>query len=316
MRKVQSYGWLLLLAVCSPWAQAQSYPAKPIRLYTGATGGGPDFIARVVAGEVGAALGQPIVVENRSGNLGVTAVAKAAPDGYTLGVAGGSTWVQPLLEPQPYDVLRDLAPISILTRSPYILVVTSSLPAKSVQELVKLAKSRPGTLNMSSSVGGGGTRIAGDLFRSLAGLDIVRIAYKGGSQESADLVAGQVHLTFGSGPGVSPLVKAGKLRALATTGARRSSLFPELPTVGEAVPGYVAEALLTFWAPAKTPDAIVGRLNQETVRALAKPEVSTKLLNTGQEPAGSTPEQLAEVVRSEITRVTKLIKDLDIKAEN
>ena len=306
---------LLLVAVFGTGSvNAQSYPTKPIRIQTSGVGGVADVVSRIVAAELSVPLGQPFVVENRpAGPVLATGVAKAAPDGYTLLVWGTAMWITPLLTEAPYDPIRDFAPIATVGRSPYVLAVHPSLPVKTVTELIKLAKAKPGELNYSSSTNGSSSHIAGELLKSLANVDIVRVAYKAQSQETADLLSGQVQMTITSGASVASVIKAGKLRALATVGSQRSTLFPDLSTVAETVPGCVSESQLAFFAPAKTPDAIVKRLNQETLRSIEKPEVRERMLKSGLEPAGGTPEHLTDSIKSEMARIGKMIKEGVIK---
>jgi tripartite-type tricarboxylate transporter receptor subunit TctC len=318
MRVLQGHGLLLLLLVAGFGADrsyAQSYPTKVVRIQTAGVGSGSDFVARLMANELSAFLGQPVVVENRSGG-GVplfTGVAKAAPDGYTLMVTGGALWTTPLLGQAPYDAARDFASITMLIASPNVLIVHTSLPVRSVADLIKLAKVRPGELNYSTGATGSSSHIAGELFKSLAKTDIVRIGYKEQAQQTVDAVSGQVQMTFGQGASYTAQIKAGKLRAIAVGGSRRSVLYPALPTVAETLPGFVSEQVQAFFAPVKTPDTIIRRLNQETLRALEKPEVRAQMLSNGQEASGGTPEQLTDYVRSDMARVGKMIKDGSIK---
>jgi tripartite-type tricarboxylate transporter receptor subunit TctC len=315
MKLSQSH--LLLLSIAAGFgangSHAQSYPTKPIRILAAGAGSGGDFLARLVAAEISGPLGQPAVVENRTGGaILFIGAAKAAPDGYTLLVSGGALWTAPLLGEAPYDAVRDFAPIAALTSSPNLLIVHPSLPA-SVAGLIKLAKAKPGELNYASGATGTASHMAGELFKSLTGTDIVRIPYKDQAQQTVDSLSGQVMMTFGQGTSWIPLIKSGKLRALASTGSRRSLLYPDLPTVAETVPGFASEQAFGLFAPGKTPEAIIRRLNQETVRALEKPEARTQMLGNGQEPAGGLPEQLAEYMRMDMARIGKLIKDLGSK---
>ena len=314
MNAVQAGLALLLFAGCHGAAQAQSYPARPVRILTAGAGTGPDSMSRMVAAEFSPALGQQVVVENRAAGFPLGyAVASAAPDGYTLLIWGGVFWQSTLFEQAPYDVVRDFAAIANLSRSPNVLVVNPAVPAKTVAELIKLAAARPGELNYSSGATGSASNIAVEQFKAMTHTNIVRISYKAGAQEVADLLSGQVQMTVGSIATWAPQIKSGKLRALATAGARRSLLFPDLPTVNDALPGYVSEQVLGFFAPARTPEAVVRRLNQEAGRMLDKPEVRERLLNTAQEPVGGTPEQLLDLVKADLAKVGKLIQDGVIK---
>jgi len=292
---------------------AQTYPTKPIRILTAGAGGSSDTVARVLAGEISGPLGQSVVVENLPTTVTGPSVAKAPPDGYTLLVTGPTLWVGQLLGPVPYDVVRDFAPITALTRQPAILALNPSVPARSVAELIQLAKAKPGELNYASGGTGSISHVAAELFNSLAGVNIVRIAYKAQSAEIADLLSGRVQLTFGNGPTMGPLGTAGKVRPIASSGSVRSVLYPDLPLISETLPGYVAEQLLGFMARSGTPDAIVKRLNQESVRAFTKPEVKERLLKGGLESLAGTPEQFSAAIKAEMAVVSRLVKEGAIK---
>ena len=319
MRTAQGYGLLLLLLVSgfgAGWSHGQGYPTKAIRIQTTGAGGGADLAARLVAPEMSASFGQPVVIENHPNTATLApGVAKAAPDGHTLLIWGGALWLAPLFEQAPYDPVRDFAPITTLTRSPAILVVHPSLPVKSVKELIALAKARPGELNYSAGPTGSSSQIAGELLKSMANVNFVVVIYKGGSQVTTDLLSGQVQMTIGQAASMAPEVKAGRLRVLATAGPRRSSLFPDLPTVAETLPGFVSESLFGAFAPVKTPEAVVRRLNQEIVRVLSLPEIKEKFLNAGKEVIPSSPEQFAATIRSEMAKMGKVIKDAGLRGE-
>ncbi len=298
-------------------AQAQSYPNHPIRIVTGGVGGGADFAARLIAQGLTASLGQQVVVDNRpNGVIPGEIVSKAAPDGYTLLVAGSSLWLGPLLRQAPYDTVRDFLPITLATASPTILVVHPALPAHSLKELIALAKARPGQLNYASAATGSSTHLAMELFKSMAGVNIVRVPYKGGAQAISDLIGGQVQLTFATGGEASPHIKSGKLRALAITTTQPSALVPGVPPMTAAgVPGYECITMLGAFAPAATPSAIIVRLNQEIVRFLGSPDYKERLFRTGVEAVGSTPEEFGIKIKSEIARMGKVIKDAGIREE-
>lgn len=319
MRTLKGYGLLLALLGSSLGAgglQAQSYPAKPVRMLTGSIGSGSDLVARLVATELSALLGQQVIVDSRpSGPALTVAAAKSAPDGYTLMVNATNLWISPLFGEVPYDTFRDFTPIITLARVPSLLVVHPSLPVKSVPELIKLARSQPGQLNMATGPNGGSQHIAGELLRSLAKVDIVRILYNNQSPATADTLSGQVQLTFGPTGTWAGHIKAGKVRALATTSLKRTIQNPELPTIAETLPGYVAEGLNGLFAPARTPDTVIRRVNQETARVLDRPDIRERLLNIGQESVGGSAELLADTIKSDVARVSKLIKDAGIKPE-
>jgi tripartite-type tricarboxylate transporter receptor subunit TctC len=299
-------------------ACAQSYPSKPIRIVTGAPGSTAEFAARVTAQGLASALGQSVVVDPRAvggGTIFGEVVAKATPDGYTLMVIGSTLWVGPLLRKAPYDPIRDFAPVSILCDSPNILVVHPSLPVTTVKELIDLAKAKPGALNYSTSGIGASPHMAAELFKAMTGVNIVHIPFKGAGASIIGLIGAQVQLSFASAASVTPHISAGRLRAIAVTGAKPFALFPDLPTVAATVPGYEAGGAIGFFAPSRTPAAIVARLNREAVKVLGEPDVKQKFLNIGAEAVGSSSEQLAANLKSETAKWGKVIKDAGIRME-
>jgi tripartite-type tricarboxylate transporter receptor subunit TctC len=302
-------------------AFGQEYPSRPVRLVVPFAAGGPnDIIARLVGGRLSEALGQPIVVENRpgaGGNIGTDFVAKAAPDGYTLLSAGpGSLIINPLLGSVPYDTARDFAPVSLMASAPNVLVVHPSLPAKSVKELIELARARPRHLNYASGGPGSTPHLSGALFAVMAGIDIVHVPYKGTGPASADLLGGQVQMAFFGIPPLLPHIRSGKLRALAVTGKRRSPELPEVPTVHEAaLPGYEVSPWYGLLAPAGTSRAIITRLNAEVARVVRSAEMREKLASQGAEPGGGTPEDYAAAIRADTATWARVIKDAGIRGE-
>jgi tripartite-type tricarboxylate transporter receptor subunit TctC len=306
-----------LLIAGAGMAHGQSFPVKPIRIVTAEAAGASDVAARIVAQGVAGPLGQNVIVENRgSGVIPGEVVARALPDGYTLLLFGNAFWTGPLLQKTPYDPVRDFAPITSIVRTPSVLVVVPSLPVKSVKELVALAKAKPGTLNYGSAATGTANHLAAELFKSLAEVDIVRIPYKGSGQALNALTANEVQLMFSSSGSVAPFVQSGKLRALAVTSAKPSALLPNLVTVADAgLPGYESVSTYAMFAPASTPGPIIARLNQEIVRAIDRAEVRERFLKVGVETAGSTPEQLALTMKSEVMRIARLIKSAGIAAD-
>ena len=295
---------------------AQDYPNKPIRIVTSEAGGGNDVQARLIAQGLSAALGEQVIVENRpSGVIPGEVVSKAAPNGYTLLLYNNTLWIGPLLQNTPYDMARDFAPITSVTRVPNVLVVNSTLPVKSVAELVALAKAKPGELNYGSSGTGGSNHLAAELFRFMAGVNIVRINYKGAGPALTALLAGELQLMFPTAGAVTPHFKAGRVRALAVTSAEPTALFPGVPTVAAVLPGYESISIYGVFAPAKTPRTIIDKLNQEIVRFLNRSEVKEKFFTAGMEAVGSSPEQFAATVKSEMTRMGKVIKDAGIRTE-
>ncbi len=309
---------IALTLACAAAAQAQNYPSRPVRIETGGPGSNGDFASRVLGQVVSPALGQPVVVENRTSGiiLGDT-VAKAAPDGYTLLVTGSSFWLAPFLEKNvSWDPVRDFVPISLMASSPNLIVVHPSVPVKSVKELVALAKRRPGALNYASGSTGSAPHLAAELFNKMAQVNIVRINYKGAGAAMNDLIGGQVQVMFPNGSAAAAYLKSGRLRALAVTSDHPSPLFPGLPTVASAgLPGFQSEVLNGMFAPAKTPQAVITRLTQEFNRALVRPEVKEKFFNAGMEVIAGSADQLQTAVKNELNVWGKLIKDQGIRNE-
>ena len=296
-------------------ASAQEYPSRPIRIYTAPAGGSSDFAARILAQGMGESLRQPIVVDNRAGPIAQEAVFRAPADGYHVLLSSESVWIRGLMEKVPYEIVRDFAPIGQIARAPYVVAVHPSLPVKSVKDLIGLAKAHPGALNYGTAAIGSGTHLAGALFVSLAGVNIVQVGYKGVPQSLSALMAGEVQLMFANPSMVAPHVKTGKLRALGVTTREPTVLAPGLPPVAAAVPGYEAVSLQGLHAPGKTPSAIVGRLHQEMMRVLELPGVKEKFLSGGWQTAPSSPEQFAAFIRDDIARWSKVIKAAGIKAQ-
>ena len=294
----------------------QNFPIKPIRIITGAAGGGSDFTARVAAQGLTGGLGQPVVVENRTVLLATEAVAKATPDGYTLVVNGNSLWILPMMQKTGYDAAKDFSPISQLVREYTVLAVQASLPVKSVSELIALAKSRKGQLNYSTGAIGALSHLGVELFKSMAGIDVVHIPYKGGTNQTAALLAGEVQLTIADANWVIPQAKAGKIRALAVTSAEPTPLVPGLPTVAASgLPGFEATSTTGIWAPAKTPAAAIKRMSQEIMRHYNQQEIKERYAVSGVEAVGNSPEQFAAFIKADTVRWSKVIKDAGIKME-
>ena len=295
----------------------QDYPNRPIRIVTSEVGGGNDVQARLIAQGISGPLGQQVVVENRpSGVIPGEVVSKAPPNGYTLLLYNNTLWIGPLMQNTPYEVVRDFSPVTAVASAPNILVVNSSLPVKSVAELVALAKARPGELNYSSSGSGASNHLAGELFKVMAGVNIVRITYKGAAPALNDLIAGQVQLMFPTAGAATPPVKSGRVKALAVTSAEPSALAPGLPTVAaSALPGYESISIYGIFAPAQTPRTIIHKLNEEIVRVLNRTDVKEKFFNIGMETIGGSPEQLAMTVKFEMARMGKVIKNAGIRNE-
>ena len=303
----------ITLVICP--AYAQNWPLKPVRIITAEPGTGNDLIARLIVPYLSNAFGQQFIVDNR-GLVAVDMVAKAAPDGYTLLSYGPPLWLTPLLRQVSYDPLRDLAPITLAGSSPNILAIHPSVPAKSVSELLLLAKQRPGELNYSSSSTGSSPHLAAELFKTMAGINIVRVPYKGSSQALVGLVGGQVHLMFPNAGTVAPHLKSTRVRALAVTTSAPSALVPGLPTLSASgVTGYESASQFALFAPAGTPSAIIERLNREMIAALRKPDVTERLFGSGVEVTTGTPTELAVTMKSEMAKWGKLIKEAGIREE-
>ena len=306
-----------LLAV----AQTPGYPVKPVRIISGfPPGSGADITARVIGQKLGEIYGQQILVDNRLGagsNIAAELAAKAAPDGYTVFIGTVANTINATLYAKlPFDFVRDFAPVALTTSAPNILVVHPSVPAHSVAELIKLAKARPGQLNYGSAGTGTAPHLSAEMFRSMAGISLVHIPYKGSPLAVTDLIGGQVALMFSPASSVLAQVKSGRLRALAVTTAARLPTLPELPTVAESgLPGYETVTWFGFVVPAATPRDIVGRLNADTVKVLAQPEVRQQFATQGIDVLGGTPEQFAAYIRNEIVKWARVIKESGARAE-
>jgi tripartite-type tricarboxylate transporter receptor subunit TctC len=293
---------------------AQNYPEKPIRFLSPGPGGTADFTIRLTGPLVSARVGQPVVVENRVQLIAAESVAKAPPDGYTLLIVGGTVWQAMLMQKLNYDPSRDLAPVMLTTSAPNILVVHPSLPVKNVKELIALARRKPGELNYGSGGTGSSLHLAAELFKAMGGLNIVRVDYKGSAPALTALVSGEVQMVFATS-GTAAFLKAGKLRALAVTGAKPSVLHPELPTVASTLPGYESSSLVAMFAPHNTPAVIVSRLNQEFTQVLNRPDVKDKLQGLDLEVAASSPQELTETIKSDLARMAQVVKAAGVRAE-
>ena len=309
----------MLAALLAPLAAAQQYPSKAIRIIASqAPGGGIDTVCRIVAPRLSEAVGQTVIVDNRAGANGSVAAeitAKSPPDGYTLmlGAVGNLATNVLFYKKLGYDPLRDLTPVTSAVISVNVLVVHPSVPAHSVKELIAIARKKPNQLAYGSSGTGGTGHMAGALFQRLAKIQILHVPYKGSGPAMVDLVAGQTQLGFASQPSVAGFIRDNKLRALAVTTARRSKLFPELPTLAEAgVPGYESHAWYGFVVPTKTPQHIVARLNQEIGRALQQPEVGHALAAQGLEAWTMSPEEFGKYIRSEWEKWSRVIREAGI----
>jgi tripartite-type tricarboxylate transporter receptor subunit TctC len=316
--------WLLRLALAAlllPAAgHAQSYPEKPIRLLLPyETGAFPDIVARLVGGKIGDAMGQRVLVENRvgaSGSVGTLAVVKSPADGYTLLAVINNHATNPyLFKSLPYDRFSDLAPISLMVRGPLVLAVNPKLGVTTLQEFVKLAKSKPGALNFATAGAGSPGRLLMEALKIDAGIDVTMVPYKGTAIALGELVGGQVDAIFAAVPSVNTHYKAGRVRALAITSESRTAIIPGVPTVSETLPGLTGEAWMGLLAPAKTSPAIIDRLNAEVAKALALPEVKSRLAELGMDTVGGTPAQFDQYLRAESERWGRVIRTQKIEVE-
>ena len=298
-------------------AQAQPYPTKPIRIITSGVGGAGDVASRLIAQGIAPALGQQVIVDNRaSGPIPVDVTLKSPADGYTLMLYGSTVWLGPDLRANAPDPLREFAAISLVATAPNILVVHPSLPVKNVKEFIALAKAKPGALNYATTGIGSSPHLAAELFQALAGVQFVRISYKGAGAALTDLIGGQVQLTFATASSVTPHLKSGRLRALGVSSARPSVLLPGLTTIAAAgLPGYESSSLQGVFAPAGVPAPILQKLGQEIVRYLHTSDAKEKFLAVGVETVGSTPEQFTAAMKAEMARMGKVIRDAGIRED-
>jgi tripartite-type tricarboxylate transporter receptor subunit TctC len=322
MKKILYCCGALLLAVIAQISAAQTYPAKPIRIVVHFPPGGPtDLVARAVGQKLNEAWGHQVIIDNRPGAggiLGVDLVVRAAPDGYTLLLGtGGSMSIAPAIGLKaPYNVFSDLAPISLVVINPQLLVLHPSLPVSSVKELIRFAKLKPGQINYASVGPGSPQHLGMEMLKSMAGVDMLHIPYKGTAPAITDVLAGQVSLMFNSMPSVLPHVRNKKLKGIAVSSAKRSSAAPDIPTVAEAgLPGFEYVTWYGLYAPAATPKDIVMKLNVEVVKILTAPELSQRLASQGAEPASGTPEQLGRHMRDEYESWKKVIKTANIRLD-
>jgi tripartite-type tricarboxylate transporter receptor subunit TctC len=294
-------------------ACAQDFSSKPIRIFAGSAGGSADFSSRLIAQGLAASLGQPPIIDNRGGIVDVRAllVVKSPPDGLTLMFTSAAMWLAPFLRDKvPFDPLKDFTPIVLTTMSPTVLVVHPSLPAKSVKELIAFAKARPGQLNYAVGSLNASSHLAGELFKTMAGINLVVVPYKGSGPQITGVLSGEVPITFASAAAVAPHLKDGRLRALAITSPQRSVLAPELPTVAASgLPGYELVSRYGLMGAAKTPDAIVSRLNREVVQFITQPDIRQTFMDSGVEVIGSSPKEFAAAISHEMTTLGKVMKD-------
>jgi tripartite-type tricarboxylate transporter receptor subunit TctC len=323
LRATRLSWWLGALApvFCASSIQAQPYPAKPVRMVVGfAAGGATDIVARAIGQSLSQAFGQPVVVENRPGaasNIAADHVATSPADGYTLlmgsiSLANNATLYSKL----PYDALRDLAPVVHVTNTPFMLCVHPSIPARSIEELVAFARARPGQVQYGTAGNGSGAHLFTELFRSLAGIQLQAIPYKGAAPATNDLLSGQLAFVFDNVVGMAPLHQAGKIRCLAVSSRTRARIAPDIPTMAEAgMAGYEADAWFGVFAPAATPVAAIERVNAEVNRALQMPAIRQRFESMGCEPAGGTAAAFGAYFRSEVEKWGKVIRDAGVRLE-
>jgi len=315
--------FLAALALPCETALSQAYPTRPIRMVVGfPPGGGTDVVARIISPKLSENLGQPVVIENRPGATGTVAaaaVAKSPADGYTIMMGHVSVnAIAPSLFPNlQYDVIKDFAPITLAASVPHFVVVHPSLPVNTIKELIAYAKERPGKLSFPSAGNGSTPHLAGEIFKSMAGVNIVHVPYKGTGQSMADLLAGQLQVAFDTAPASAGNVRSGRMRVLGVSSTKRVPEYPDVPTVAEAgVPGYEVTTWYGVFAPGGTTPAIVNRLHAETMKAMQSPETRARLAEVGADGAVTrTPEEFAAMVRADVTRYAKIIKDAGLKID-
>jgi tripartite-type tricarboxylate transporter receptor subunit TctC len=321
LRVLRGSCFLFVLA-CSLAAQAQVYPSKPIRFVVPYPAGGPlDTVARLLAQKVSESVKQPVIVDNKpgaGGNIGAADVAKAPPDGHTILMGAVATHaINPTLYASiPYDPIRDFTPITQVASTPNVLVVNPSVPASNVREFIAYAKANPGKLNFGSGSTGSAGHLAGELFKTQAGIEMTHIPYKGAAPAMTDLIGGQIQLMFDNLASSLAQVRAGKVKALAVTTAKRTPLAPELPTIAESgLPGFDISTWFGIFAPGGVPKDVAARLHDEFVRALAQPDVREKMLNLGAEPVGNTSEEFAAYIKAEADKYARVIRASGAKAD-
>jgi len=305
---------VLASPVAGQSAGAQNYPSKPIRIIAlSSPGSGPDIVGRLIGQKFTEAWGQQVIVDTRpgaTGSIGAEIAARAAPDGHTLVIiTAQAPIVSAMYEKLPYSLLRDFSPISLMASTPFLLVVHPSVAATSVGELIELVKARPGQLRYGSGGSGSPPHLSAEIFKSMTGIDIVHIPYKGITPALMDTVGGQVHMVISVIPAVLPTVRAGRVRALGVTSANRTPIAPELPTIAETVPGYEFIGWYSLFAPAKTPAGLLAKLNAEVVKALKTPDFQERLTALGAEPIGSTQRALAEFLPLQMEKMRKAVKE-------
>jgi tripartite-type tricarboxylate transporter receptor subunit TctC len=307
--------WIIAvcIAMSSALAIAQAYPSRPIRIIAlSSPASGPDIVGRLIGARLTEAWGQQVIVDTRpaaTGIVGSEIAAKAAPDGHTLLiVTSQAVIVSVMYEKLPYNLVRDFTPVTLVASTPFILAVHPALPAHSVKDLIALAKSRPGALRYGSGGSGSPPHLSAEIFKSMTGIDVLHVPYKGVTPAMLDTVAGEVQFVISVIPAVLPTIKSGRLRPLGVTSAKRTALVPDVPTIAETVPGYEFIGWYSIFAPAKTPAGIVNKLNAEIVKALGTPEFRDRFIALGAEPSPSTPQELAAYLRVQVEKMRKAVQ--------
>ena len=306
--------FVMLAAAAVPDAVAQAYPSKPIRIIAlSSPGSGPDIVGRLIGSRLTEAWGQQAIVDPRpaaTGIVGAEIASKAAPDGHTMViVTSQAVIVSVMYEKLPFNLIRDFAPITMVASTPFILAVHPAVPAASIQELVALARSKPGSLHYGSGGSGSPPHLSAEIFKSMTGTDMLHVPYKGVTPAMIDAVAGQVQMLISVIPAVLPTIKSGRLRALGVTSAKRTALVPDVPTIAETVPGYEFIGWYSLFAPANTPSGIINKLNAEIVKGLNTPEFRERFVALGAEPSTSTPQALAAYLREQTEKMRKAVRD-------
>ena len=326
-RTVPKIKALLAAVACVVCASAAAqgvadFPKRPLRMVVPyPPGGSTDIVGRIIAAKLGDGLGQQVIVDNRAGaggNVGTDAVAKSAPDGYTLLMSSVTTLAigASLYARLPYDLNRDLEPVALVGSVPFVLLVNPAVPAKSIRDLMALAREKPGQINFGSAGTGTSAHFAGEMFKSLAAIDIVHVPYKGNAPAIADLIGGQIQMMFDFLPSAVPFIKSGKVRALAITPTRRSAALPEIPTIAESgIPAYDVLSYFGVLAPSKTPAPIVARLHAEINRIASLPDVRERYAREGVEPANDTQEHFRTYLSAEVAKWAKVVRDTGVRAE-
>ena len=306
--------WLVVLGLCGSGAVfAQTYPVKPVRIVTVAPGSANDIVARLIAQEIRAGLGQPVVVDNR-GTVAAELVARAPADGYTLLLYGSAVWLSPFIRAStPYDPVKDFAPVTLVASSPNVVVVHPSLPVKSARELISLAKARPGEINYAAGSLGAAPHLAAELFKAMGKLNIVRVAYKGTGGSLIGILSGEVGLMFPTAGSVTPYIKSGKLRALAVTSLQPTALAPGLPLLSESLPGYESVSLNGMLAPARTPENIIRQINAEVAKVMIRADIKEKLVAAGTDAMSTSPEEFAAIIQADMAKWGKVIREAGIR---